>query len=287
MILSGPVSLVRLIATQFSSLTVTVSIWLTAFLTLQGCSTSLPIKAIARGSIIDAVSESGVRARIRIDEIELDPKDHSRETYLYSVSVEDTDERGGEKLWAKFCEPDAENVSKAIPISGYWDEQGQFIDSPTRLTLACTNGVIGKCIRWGYKPWKSDSLKELHLACVRMARADYCGNGIGHTKDGTLIDIFDTVGIQDREKGSMELEAAWSPQGATFLNHPRWGPLASITKECPTKLFGRTSKEFPDISIAEIKARWPETILFNDSYLIPKISDSLQAAPVSRVDPVR
>lgn len=253
------------------------SVTLTAALSVAGCSTS-SVKVLDKGTILDAVNESGVSARIRIDDIELDPKDISRETYLYSVSVENVDAPvdDPEKRWTPFCEPDAENASKAIPLSGHWDNQGRFIDSTSKLTLACTNGVIGKCIRWGYKPWKSDSLKQLHLACVRMARADYCGNGIGHTKDGTLIDIFDTIGIQDREQGSMELEAAWSPQGATFLNHPRWESLDSVIGECPEKLLGRTAKDFPEISVAEIKTRWPETLLFNDSYLTPRIGSPLQ-----------
>ena len=51
------------------------------------------------------------------------------------------------------------------------------------LTLACEGGAITKCIRWGYQPWaqhSGSSLKELHQACTRMARADYCGTGLGH-----------------------------------------------------------------------------------------------------------
>lgn len=251
---------------------------------LAGCSAS-QLVPIHKGAIIEAMNEAGVSARIRIDDIELDPKDSEKETYLYSVSVEESvaePESARQERWTHFCEPDAENVSKAMPIAGYWDETGRFVESTSKLTLACTNGVIGKCIRWGYKPWKSVALKRLHLACVRMARADYCGNGVGHTKDGTLIDLFDTIGIQDREQGTMELEAGWSPEGATFLNRPRWQPLASIIEECPDKFQGRTAKEFPHISVAEIQSRWPETLLFNDSYPTPRIGSSMPAvaAPV-------
>ena len=31
----------------------------------------------------------------------------------------------------------------------------------------------------------------LHEACVRMVRADYCGDGRSHTVDGMAIDVWD------------------------------------------------------------------------------------------------
>jgi ADYC domain-containing protein len=48
-------------------------------------------------------------------------------------------------------------------------------------------------VRFGYKPWREAAGKprwDYHQACVRMVRADYAGDGIGHTRDGTLIDLL-------------------------------------------------------------------------------------------------
>jgi hypothetical protein len=41
----------------------------------------------------------------------------------------------------------------------------------------CISGAVGKCARFGYKPWKvlsdGQALSMYHQACVRMLRADY------------------------------------------------------------------------------------------------------------------
>jgi hypothetical protein len=43
-----------------------------------------------------------------------------------------------------FCLPDAEGRSRGFPVP---DGRGGF-------ELACTSGAVGKCIRWGYRPWE-------------------------------------------------------------------------------------------------------------------------------------
>jgi hypothetical protein len=46
-------------------------------------------------------------------------------------------------------------------------------------------------------------------ACFRMMPADYCGNGNPHTRDGTLIEIWDREGIQvDTSVPDLSSEAA-------------------------------------------------------------------------------
>ena len=39
-------------------------------------------------------------------------------------------------------------------------------------------------------------LRDHYNACVRMLRADYCGDGRSWTRDGTLIDMWDDHRIQ-------------------------------------------------------------------------------------------
>lgn len=49
----------------------------------------------------------------------------------------------------------------------------------------------------------------------RMARADYCGDGVPHTKSGTLIDLYDIHGIQTVvPNDGQTFEAGWNEDGA-------------------------------------------------------------------------
>jgi hypothetical protein len=134
---------------------------------------------------------------------------------------------------------------RALAVGGVWDVRGAHHDVPGRFTLACETGVISKCIGWGYKPWASrdgKSLAALHQACTRMARADYCGNGQTHTHEGTLIDIYDSLGVLSRtteasagwNPSHASFEAAWAADGATCLSRTRDGrALETILQECP------------------------------------------------------
>jgi hypothetical protein len=134
---------------------------------------------------------------------------------------------------------------RVLAVGGVWDASGALKDAPGKLTLACETGAITKCIRWGYKPWANrdgQSLAELHQACTRMARADYCGNGKSHTHEGTLIDMYDRLGVlsattessQDWDLSRVSFEAAWAPDGATCLARTRDGrTLETLLQECP------------------------------------------------------
>jgi hypothetical protein len=134
---------------------------------------------------------------------------------------------------------------RALAVSGVWDASGAHQEVEGKFTLACENGAITKCIRWGYKPWAShngQSLAELHQACTRMARADYCGNGQSHTRQDTLIDMYDRLGVLarttersaawDPERASFE--AAWAADGATCMARTRdRRALETVMRECP------------------------------------------------------
>ncbi|HET6282429.1 MAG TPA: PA14 domain-containing protein [Polyangia bacterium] len=86
---------------------------------------------------------------------------------------------------------------------------------PNRFVFACTlTGVASKCARnWGYKPWRSDAvgwtfntatnqwvqgtqnLKPFYDACKIAARAAYCQDPQGFTKNGTTVDLYDNRGL--------------------------------------------------------------------------------------------
>jgi hypothetical protein len=71
-------------------------------------------------------------------------------------------------------------------------------------------------------------------------RADYCGDGRGWTHDGTLIDIYDRLGIQKAEhREGMRFEAAWGIGGAVCVSHtriPERLTLNALQAMCPDKL---------------------------------------------------
>jgi hypothetical protein len=70
-----------------------------------------------------------------------------------------------------------------------------------------------------------------------MMRGDYCGDGRAFTRDGTLIDIYDRIGIQKSDQDpSMSFEAAWGPNGAICVARTRLPDLidlAGLARTCP------------------------------------------------------
>lgn len=133
--------------------------------------------------------------------------------------------------WQNVCPGSEGHDRTGFFVDGQWDDHGRF--TPHGYTFSCLAGVIAKCARsWGYKPWKQlvagdgslVPLQPLHLACTRAARADYCGDGIPHTRKGTLIDIFDEHGLNVLEGlPGFVAEAAFNPHRASWVARPRHG----------------------------------------------------------------
>jgi hypothetical protein len=163
-------------------------------------------------------------------------------TFLYTLEqwVGDT------SSWQPACPADSDGRRVAIPLAATWDERGDRIESSTLFTFGCTTGVIAKCYRWGYRPWLTGygNMEDMHWTCTRLARADYCGNGVSHTHEGTLINIWDTMPapgpIQTRGTPplGMIFEAGWRTNGAACLSHTRWllGDGLLIAAACPDRL---------------------------------------------------
>jgi hypothetical protein len=134
----------------------------------------------------------------------------------------------------------------ALPVAGQWNDcQGKGCGGKTSndgFALGCTDvGAIAKCVqRFGYKPWKwvretvraagrhvyshMQTLEPFHEACVRMVRADYCGDGVSHTAATgiTEIDVWDYPGVQTQTSGlGFDFEAAWTARGAYCVGGAR------------------------------------------------------------------
>jgi hypothetical protein len=194
------------------------------------------------GAVLNLGLPDGTTGRVRIEQVEKDPQDPDGDVFLHRLLVAQSPTD-----WADLCGPDASGARWAFPLRGQWNNEGQRT-SESGFTLICASGAIGKCVRMGYKPWKTTtegiSLAAYHTACVKAVRADYCGNK-GTTRDGQLIDISDALGIQRSDEGqgstAMPFEAAFSEEGAVCVAHtrvPENVTLDALAAQCP-RLAGR------------------------------------------------
>jgi hypothetical protein len=226
------------IAAEAPSL-VSVTVERTSFHIIRADGTVVPQEALP-GTVLSIGDGSGRQRHVRIDAVEHDPKDPSGEVILYALSEQDA--ATGE--WRSACQPDPDGRRLGFPLAGAFTPHMQHVDMPGRFLITCTGGAEGKCIRFGYKPWQQapdgSSLAAYYQACVRMVRADYCGDGVGHTRNGTPIDLFDRIGIQQDEPApGMTLEAAWNPDGAVCVAHTRLPDVQSMAELgvlCPARV---------------------------------------------------
>jgi hypothetical protein len=198
-------------------------------------------------------------------------------TYLYTLEqwVDDT------ASWQPACPVDTDGRRVAIPLAATWDEHGDRIESSAMFTFGCTTGVIAKCYRWGYRPWVTGygDLTAMHWTCTRLARADYCGIGVPHTRNGTWINVWDNLpapgpiqrhgGLLGLPPTGMLFEAGWDTGGAVCLSHSRWllDDGLELAELCPERLIlpglgASVCDTVPDALGAHAHAR-----MFNEAYL--------------------
>jgi hypothetical protein len=138
----------------------------------------------------------------------------------------------------------------ATVMSSLFDEASgaEAPDDPELFTFACRYGALEKCNEYGYPKWASAnefngsqrrvrSFADYHAACVRMVRADYCGDGETHTFNGTSIDIFDHLENTNAPAtsdgvGGWHFEANWEPDGGHCISKTRWmpSPLSTLAE---------------------------------------------------------
>lgn len=190
-----------------------------AAVTLQGdqlMAEGYPDSASLRGVELDATTRDIRHLTVRIESVE---------------SVDRVDRLALSIEGAEVCD----DGDHGVFVGGRWDETGEHIAADGALTYACASGVITKCVTWGYAPWIVGV--DLHQACTRLARADYCGTGTPWTLDGTTIDVYDPNGIQTvTPDARFHFEAAWGVEGAVCVNQTRYdvedGEGRKVTPEC-------------------------------------------------------
>jgi hypothetical protein len=203
------------------------------------------------GAVLDVRFE-GQPAKVRIVDVERDPSEPSGTVWLHTLDVRHAD--GG---WRNLCVAGPDGRRQGFPLQG----------TANGLEFTCSSGAIGKCVRFGYRPWAAGpdgrSLAPQHAACVRMIRGDYGGSGEGWTKDGTQINVFDPLDIQTSDDlPGAAFEAGWSPEGAVCVHHVRVKEnvtLAALEEKYP-RLRGRTGA-----ICTEDYARGLGAVLFNHS----------------------
>jgi hypothetical protein len=214
-----------------------------------------------------AFADSDDPQPIRLDSIMVDPHDAGQETLLYHIS--DPLNPG-----AELCSADAWGEHWAFPLKGRWDANG-VRTSDRGLTLTCAADAQGKCVRFGYKPWKQladgTSLAPYHQACIRMVRADYCGDQ-GITRNGMLIDYYDSLGLAkaaepaEADAKRLAFEAAWDASGALCVAHtrvPENVSLQELAERCP-RLRDRLGPEACTQAMAE-QGRFGRALILDKS----------------------
>ena len=199
-------------------------------------------------------------------------------TFVYTLEQRNDDDG----TWHTACPADADDHSIAIPLAAVWDEHGDRSTPAGMFTFGCTTGVIAKCYRWGYRPWVTGfgDLVPMHQTCTRLARADYCGVGVPHTRNGTTINVWDTLpspGPIQRHGGLLGLppvgmlfEAGWNTDGAVCLSHSRWilQDGLGIAALCPDRLVppGLLGETVCD-TLSAVLGLDPGARMFNEAYL--------------------
>jgi hypothetical protein len=167
------------------------------------------------GAHLESTLTSGDTLELRIDDI-APLTDHNADVLAYEVSA------STDAGWVPLCgyEPDG-SVKRALAVPGTWNLQtAAWSDDGEAFSFACRHASVAKCVELGYKTWLGYG--DHQHACVRMLRADYCGDGVAHTVTGTPINLYDNAGVQvDTE--SWPVDAEWGPDGALCVNQIRGG----------------------------------------------------------------
>jgi ADYC domain-containing protein/pentapeptide repeat protein len=140
--------------------------------------------------------------------------------------------------------------NEALMVAGTWESRfgkffsrfnsaayfggGKIPGAPSgSFTFACRDqGALAKCLE---RDRISDTRAgDTYTACVRMTRADFCGNGLSFTQDGTQIDVSDNWSGQTLDTSGYYIwEAYWSAKGATAVLSSAIGDLRHAASTSP------------------------------------------------------
>ncbi len=149
--------------------------------------------------------------------------------------------------------------------------------------------TAGDCIDWNYGPTTPGDQRRFN-ACVRMARADYLGNGSSATRVGTHIQPGSSADRCDCTDCESCLEAYWTDLGAICIFHPRWKEVVTrVTTILGPKAGEMMKSTFPDTVEYEKKVfkcrrgmTPPNAVLWNRSRIHSCNGSTLNISPCPR-----
>ncbi len=190
------------------------------------------------GSTWTGTTNTGDAVNLRVDTA-AQGTGANADLWFYRVSYQTT------TGWSPLCGVDGANVPiEAVTVAGRWSAttvDSAYYNAPTTMfTFACRGKSIAKCVELGYKTYKGYSNQM--QACVRLLRADFCGTGVSYTVDGTLLNLYDSVGVQP-DTETWKLEAEWTIKGARCINsnnNARYKLALSADPKCTAPLQSST-----------------------------------------------
>jgi len=165
-------------------------------------------------------------------------------------------------------------VSLAAPLTGDID------DPPNNLDESGGLGVLSKCYYWGFaQPKEIDQNRFINYqACLRAARADYCGDGISQTEQGTIIQVYEP----NETKVSLPIKVPLKPQYCASLKDPKSSQRTSERKllkfqPCFEALWDSqgalcvSHTRFKEMPVKDCSKKFPNEFLVNeqDARLLP------------------
>jgi hypothetical protein len=201
------------------------------------------------GALLTGMLDNGATLPLQIADVS-QGQSPNNDIYYYSVSYY---RRDGSS--SALCTDATGAPTGAIAVAGRWNYAqgvvggGAHVADPSSFTFACQRGAIAKCVEWGYKPWVSisgTSLASYHQTCTRVVRADFCGDGMSHTQDGQVINIYDRKGVQTDTRPWLG-EASWDEQGArayNLLNRSHLDLIYRLSCNVPLRLVFDSNWEF-------------------------------------------
>lgn len=219
-----------------------------------------------------------------------DPADPNYGRYQYVVTQADGSSLCAQPATVLPPQTPLATPIRAIAENGLWLGNGLDYPHAAAISFACRTGVIAKCDRWGYGPdtvWPSvtahgaaihEAGVDMNQTCTRMARADYCSQGLPNTLDGTPIYIEDNFHLRVPQPGYYP-EAAWrdfawsdgrtSNKPVVCLSKLRWSTLP-LGGDCPLTVpdprVTRKARFCEDYTDAEFDAAG--AVLFSSSSFI-------------------
>jgi hypothetical protein len=194
------------------------------------------------GSLFAGTLSNGSALTLRVDSAQTGVAPNA-DVWMYGVSYQTS------TGWAPLCGLASTLV---VPVSGSWSYAqgvvggGSFTADPTKVTFGCRGTAIAKCVEWGYKPWKAlpsgtGTMQNHHVACTRMVRGDYCGDGSPGTVNGTPINLYDGVGVQTDTEG-WDIDAEWGTAGARCVSEKKNTRFILTGQEIPKCLKALVTK---------------------------------------------